>query len=278
MAVNPAPKPRSLGELIARTKIPANTVGIFWLGGLSLVFKSVRQRVYLFDPMVASWAGGSHVGTIDIRPDLVFCSVSPGELLDLGALTHLASAFPEARFVGSANSRDAMIGRHAEDVWQEMPIEPGRVHALEHEMRLDVRQVGVADSLRVRILNDGDAQADPPWNLLLSFSGVQICLVQKITSEEDVTFICEAIRRRVDVLLWSFPGAQMAFAGSLLDQLRPGYAIPFAYDRVPQGRDLARKFRELVGRIPGVKTYLFAEDYMEGLLYSRIMSRKRRFA
>ncbi|MFT5370319.1 MAG: hypothetical protein ACI8V2_005301 [Candidatus Latescibacterota bacterium] len=277
MAASSAPKPRSLGELISGTKVPANTVGIFWPGGSSLVFKSVRQRVYIFDPMVASWASGSRVGPIDIRPDLVFCSVAPGEHLDLPALTHLASAFPEARFVSSASSRDAMIGRNAKDVWDEIPIEPGRVHALEQELRLDVRQVGVGDSLRVRVLHGVDGNLAPPWNLLLSFSGVQVCLIQRLNSEDEAKEICEAIRRRVDVLLWSFPGAHMSFAADLLDQMRPGYAIPFAYDRLPNGGERARKFRDLATRTPGVKTYLFAEDYMEGLLYSRIMSRKSRF-
>jgi hypothetical protein len=276
MAVDSAPKPRSLGELISRTKVPANTVGIFWPGGSSMVFKSVRQRVYIFDPSSAQWTNSSRVGTIDIRPDLVFCSVGPGEHLDLSALTHLAAAFPEARFVGSSLGRDAMIGRHG-NAMLEMPIDPERVHALEHELRLDVRQVGVADGLRVRVLPGVDGDDTQPWNLMLSFSGLQICLLQRIQSEEGVTKICEAISRRVDVLLWSFQGAQMPFAASLLDQMRPGYAIPFAYDQLAMGRDMARAFRELVGRTPGVKTYLFAEDYMEGLLYSRIMSHKRRF-
>jgi len=277
MAVDPVPKPRSLGELISRTKVPANTVGIFWPGGSSLVFKSVRQRVYLFDPSPTAWSSGSRAGSIDIRPDLVFCSVGPGEQLHVSALTHLASAFPEARFVGSPLSRDAMIGRHASWMSNEMPIDPERVHALEQELRLDVRQVGVADGLRVRILYGVGGDGTQPWNLLLSFSGLQVCLVQRIQSEEDVSQICEAISRHVDVLLWSFHGAQMPFAARLLDQMRPGYAIPFAYDQLSIGRDMARQFRELVGRTPGVKTYLFAEDYMEGLLYSRIMSRKRRF-
>lgn len=277
MATDPRPKPRSLGELISRTKVPANTAGIFWPGRSSVVFKSVRQRVYLFDPVAASWAGTSRAGPIDIRPDLVFCSVSPGDLLDLSALTHLASAFPAARFVSSAHSRDAMIGRHAQNVWDEMPIDPVRVHALEGELRLDVRQVGVADSLRARILYGVNGSGEPPWNLLLSFSGLQVCLLQSLVSSEEIQNICETIRRRVDVLLWSFPGAQISLASDLLDQMRPGYAIPFAYDRLPNGRDLARQFRELASRTPGVKTYLFAEDYMEGLLYSRIMSRKQRF-
>jgi hypothetical protein len=127
------------------------------------------------------------------------------------------------------------------------------------------------------VLPGVDGDDTQPWNLMLSFSGLQICLLQRIQSEEGVTKICEAISRRVDVLLWSFQGAQMPFAASLLDQMRPGYAIPFAYDQLAMGRDMARAFRELVGRTPGVKTYLFAEDYMEGLLYSRIMSHKRRF-
>jgi len=278
MPVDPAPKPRSLGELISRTKIPANTVGVFWPGGSSLVFKSVRQRVYLCGPMVASWAGGSRVGAIDIRPDLVFCSVSPGDQLDLSALTHLASAFPEARFVGSASSRDAMIGRLAQNIRDEMPIEPGRVHALEEELRLDVRQVGVSDSLRVQILHGLDGQGEPPWNLLLSFSGLQVCLIQNANTEEDVDHICTSIRRRIDVLLWSCLGVPSVLSASLLDQMRPGFAIPYAYDCVPKGGAVARNFRDMAARTPGVKTYLFAEDYMEGLLYSRIMSRKRRFS
>lgn len=275
--LDPQPKPRSLGELISRTKVPANTLGIFWPGGASLVFKTVRQRVYLFDPMVGSWAGASRVGAIDIRPDLVFSSVAPGDDLDLSALTHLASAYPEACFVSSDVGRDAMIGRHTDNIWDEIPIEPGRVHALEQELRLDVRQLGVADSFRARVLYDEPNGGAPPWNMLLSFGGLQICIIQSVDTQEDVAFINQSIRRRIDVLLWSFPGAPMVFAGEILDHLRPGYAIPFAYDRLPKGRDLARKFRDLVGRIPAVKTYLFSEDYMEGLLYSRIMSRKRRF-
>jgi hypothetical protein len=276
MAADLMPKPRSLGELISRTKIPANTVGLFWPGGSSLVFKSVRQRVYLLDPVAANWAGGSRSGAIDIRPDLVFCSVGPGEQLDLSALSHLAAAFPDARFVGSGNARDAMIGRHADDEWADMPIEPGRVHALEQEPRLDVRQVGVSDSLRIRILSDADGSDEPPWNLLLSFSGLQLCLIQRLNTEEDVVTVCEAVRRRVDVLMWSLPGASQLLAADLLDQMRPGFAIPFAYDRLPNGGELARQFRDMAARTPGVKTYLFAEDYMEGLLYSRITSRKHR--
>jgi len=275
--VDPKPKPRSLGELISRTKIPPNKLGIFWPGGVSMVFKTVRQRVYLFDPMVCSWAGGSRVGAIDIRPDMVFSSVAPGDDLDLSALTHLASAYPETCFVSSAACRDAMIGRHTDNVWDEIPIEPRRVHALEQELRMDVRQLGVADSFRARVLYEEPDKGAPPWNLLLSFGNLQICVIQSLDNQEDVAFINESIRRRIDVLLWSFPGAPLSFAGEILDHLRPGYAIPFAYDRLHKGRDLARKFRDLVGRIPGVKTYLFSEDYMEGLLYSRIMSRKRRF-
>lgn len=277
MAADPMPKPRSLGELISRTKIPANTVGIFWPGGTSLVFKSVRQRVYLFDPVSANWAGGSRAGAIDIRPDLVFCSSGAGEGVDVSALSHLAAAFPEARFVGSESARDAMIGRYVDDDWAEMPIEPGRVHALEQELRLDVRQVGVSDSLRIRVLNDAEGACEQPWNWLLSFSGLQLCLVQRLEQMADVETLCEAIRRRVDVLLWALPGASQSLAADLLDQMRPGFAIPFAYDRLPNGGELARQFRDMAARTPGVKTYLFAEDYMEGLLYSRIMSRKRRF-
>ena len=266
-------RPRSTGELISQTKIPAHTVGIFWPGGNSLVLKSTRQKVYMIDPSQASWAGGSRMGAIDVRPDLVFCSLGAPLGLDLSTLFHMASAFPSARFVGSAESRDWMIGREG---LEEMPIAPERVHALEGASQMDVRQVGVADGVKIRVY-DGNGQADRVWNTVFSFAGLQVCLVRALENDEAVKRLHEGIRRRVDVLLWSLESGNLGQAADVLSALRPGYAIPIAYDRLMGGRDLARKFRDLVGCTPGVKTYLFAEDYMEGLLYSRIMSRKRRF-
>jgi hypothetical protein len=276
MPAQPVPGPRSLGALISRTKIPANTLGIFWPGETNLVLKSVQQRVYMFDPTSTIGTGGSRLGTIDIRPDLVFSSVAPGARLDLSAMTHLASAFPDTLFVGSPTSRDAMIGRHAHEPTDEIPIDPARVHALEHDLRLDVRKIGVSDTFRIHILPGPDGSAAQPWNMLLSFAGIHVCVIQHLPDGDHCQAVANAVRRQIDVLLWALPGAQIAVAGDLLQALRPGYAIPFAYDRLPSGRELARQFRDLAAQTPGVKTYLFAEDYMEGLLYSRRISRKSR--
>ena len=61
----------SLSRLLDRSEIPSRAVGIFWLGGPSLVLKSPSQRVYLFDPEFSNWNGRIPVGAIDVRPDVV---------------------------------------------------------------------------------------------------------------------------------------------------------------------------------------------------------------
>ena len=265
----------SVGRMIEKATVPARSVGIFWLGGCSLAFKSQKQQVYMVDPVFSDWKGEGPAGAIDVRPDLVLCTLQAPEGIDLSTLTHLATAFPEARFVGSEESRDWMIGRAGIAEWDEVPINPDRVHALEDEVQLDVRRLGVLDAVRVRVLPGAEEEAGGPWNVLFNFAGLQMCLVRRISGPEALEEICGAIRRRVDVLIWSLDGEGVEAAGEAVDRLRPRYAIPIGYDRLAGGRTAARRFRDLVGGIPGVKVYLFAEDYQEGLIYSRIMSRPR---
>lgn len=268
-------RPRSLADLIGRTKVPANTVGIFWPGGCSMVFKSVQQKVYLFDPVATLWAAASRAGGVDIRPDLVFSSVAPGDTFDFATLCALATAFPDVQFAGSSKCCDVLIGR-TDILADVMPIAPWRVQALEQGLHFDVRSAGVPDGLRIRVLAPSNKLPEPPWNLSLHFSKVQIAWVQNLVDAEHVDEIAHAVRQRVDVLLCSCANLNMVLAMQLVERLKPGYAIPFAHDCLDNGREIARSFREGVGQIPGVKSYLFADDYMEGLLYSRLMSRKSR--
>ncbi len=67
----------------------------------------------------------------------------------------------------------------------------------------------------------------------------------------------------------------MEAAGEPVGRLRPRYAIPFGYDRYTRGQKDARRFREMVQRMKDVKTYLFPGDYREGLVYTRIVGRRR---
>ena len=274
MNTKSVPEARSLGELIALSTVPRRAVGIFWLGGASLVLKSSRQQVYLVDPAFSEWDGTGPAGAIDVRPDMVLCSLKAPEALDLSTLRHLASAFPEARFVGSAKTRDWMIGRGTPQQ-DEVPIDPAKVHAIEHDMRLDVRQVWVSDAVKLHIVPPLAGETEAPWNVLFNFSGLLVYLLREVSGAGQMASITDAVSRRVDVLVWTLAPGNLEAGCDLVEQLRPRYAIPVGHDLFSGGKELARRFRDVAASVPGVKVYLFAEDYLEGLLYSRIMSRRK---
>ncbi|MCZ6633618.1 MAG: hypothetical protein O7G87_09450 [bacterium] len=270
------PGARTLGQLIEKTQIPNRSFGAFWLGGHSLALKSARQQVYLIDPAFSRDHRNGPVGTIDIRPDLVFCTLPAPDGLDLSTLTHLSTAFPNARFVGSEKNRDWMIGRRGTAAWDEVPVDPYKVHALENEARLDVRQVSVADTLKIRILPGPGGEITEPWNVLFNFGGgLLVCLVRSVDGDGAVESLLCATTRRIDMMLWSMDRDNLTEAVEVIRGIKPRYAIPVGYDLIPGGRDLSRQFREEIGKIGGVQVYLFADDYMEGAIYSRIMSRMR---
>ena len=77
------------------------------------------------------------------------------------------------------------------------------------------------------------------------------------------------------MLIWSLSESGVAGAQEAIGRFSPRYAIPVGYDHLASGRSIAREFRTVVDKMSGVKAYLFAQDYMEGLIYSRIMSRRR---
>ena len=264
---------RTPGQLIAQTEIPQRSFGTFWLGGHSLAFKSARQKVYLIDP---AFSNGGPVGTIDIRTDLVFCTLPAPDGIDLSTLTHLSMAFPENRFVGSSRTRDWMIGRGGIADWDEVPVDPDKVHALEHDLRLDVRQVRVDDALKIRIIPGPEGETLEPWNVLFNCGGgLLACLVRYGEGQDAVDALVNATTRRLDMMLWSLGPDNLAEAIEVIRERKPRYAVPIGYDLISGGRDLSRQFREEIGKIGGVQVYLFADDYMEGAIYSRIMSRAK---
>ena len=262
----------SVGRMIERATVPPAAIGIFWLGGPSLAFKTPSRAVHLVDPFFVG--GESPVGAIDVRPDLVLCTHSDPEVLDLSTLAHIATAFPDARFVGSAAARKWMTGRGGIFAWDEVPIAPGRVRVVAPGERLDVRSMGIGDALRIHVLEEDD-EGCRPWNVLLSFSGIRVLVVRHAPDTESVDRLCEAVTRRVEILIWPLGTPGTVDSAEAISRLRPRYAIPIGYDRVAGGRRAARRFREGVGALDGVKVYLFPEGYLEGLVYARIVRRRR---
>lgn len=268
-----APSYLSLGRMLERTEVPQRSVGIFWLGGPSLAFKSPAQCVYVIDPVFSDREDGGAIGAIDVRPDLVLCTLEGPSGLDVSTLTHLASAYPQAQFVAGETGRDWMIGRLGDAHEDEVPINPARVHVLEPPDALDVHRLSLRDVLRITVLSD--AAAGPPWDMLFNFGGIRIFLVRGETDLERLAQVRARIRQRVDVLLWPLrrPDVEAERKGVAL--FHPRYVIPIEYDRSTDGRSVLRQFRQSVTEVRGVKAYLFPEDYREGLVYSRIMRRKR---
>ena len=79
----------SVGRMLELAVVPIRSVGIFWLGGPSLAFKSSGERVYVVDPTDED-EDHSPIGAIDVRPDLVLCTLPPPAGLDLNTLTQMA--------------------------------------------------------------------------------------------------------------------------------------------------------------------------------------------
>ncbi|MDA0746878.1 MAG: MBL fold metallo-hydrolase [bacterium] len=266
----------SLGRLLERAEIPRRSVGLFWLGGHSLAFKSSASCVYVIDPAFPDEEHSGPVGAIDVRPDLVLCSLKAPAQLDLSTLSHLASAYPQAQFVAGGETRDWMIGRKWLDVPDDVPVNPSRVHTLDPDRVLDVRNLALRDQVKVRVLSGADAVPDGPWNLLFHFEGIQVCLMRDTSDLEQVEKARELIRHRVDVLFWPLDGGDVEEHRKGVALFEPRYVIPIGYDRIADGRSRVRAFRDAVSDVPGAKVYMFPDDYMEGLVYSRIMSRRRR--
>ena len=256
--------------------MPKRGVGIFWLGGLSLAFKGPAQCVHVVDPAFSDREDEGPVGVIDVRPDMVLCTLKAPDRIDLSTLTHMAAAFPEARFVASARGREWMIGRGGRHTWDEAPIDPRRVYAIGAGERLDVRKLGVRDLLKVQVLSHDDEQEEEcSRNALLNFAGIHICLARDVATPDGVDRLCEAVGRQVDVLIWPVASRHATGVCEAVSRLRPRYVVAVGYDGFPGGRTAARRFREAIVGIGGAKVYLFPEDYLEGLVYSRIMRRRR---
>ena len=219
---------------------------MFWLGGPSLAFKSPSQMVYVIDPVFDASGDQGPVGAIDIRPDLVICTLRPPAGIDVSTLSSLATAYPDAQFVSSAGGRDAMIGRDGTWSGDDVPVNPARVHAMNPGATLDVRTYGLRDSLKVRPL---PVNPNGPWSVFYNFGSIQVCVMR---------------------------GTDLGVGVLGVSAVRPRYVIPIGYDRHARGGERARRLREEVAGISGVKAYIFPDNYMEGLVYSRIMSRQRR--
>jgi len=263
---------RTVGRMVERSTVPPAAIGVFWLGGPSLAFKTPAHAVLLMDPSCDD--GDSPVGAIDVRPDLVFCTHSEPEMLDLSTLAHIATAYPEARFMGSTEARKWMTGHGGIYAWDEVPIAPGRIRAVAPGDRLDVRSQSMPDAPRIHVL-EGAGEASQPVNLLLSFSGIRVLLVRHAPDFEAVERLQETISRRVEILIWPLGTPGTVDGAEAVSLLRPRYAVPIGYDTMASGRQAARKFRESVGALEGVKAYLFPEGYLEGLVYARIAARRR---
>ena len=273
MKARPSPRTYSLHRLIDHAEIPARAIGIFWLGGPAVAFKTSAKCVYVVDPVFSDREDRGPVGAIDVRPDLVLCTLGAPEGIDVSSLSHIATAYPEARFVGSETSRDCMIGRGGHVGSDEVPINPARVHVIDPGLRMDIRRLGLRDSLRILALPDGDGHGS--MNTIFSFGALHVCLARRVSGSEGVDRLCEAARPKVDVLVWSLSGANHEVFPEAVERLRPRYAVPIGYDRGLDGRTAARTFREQAAGVTGVQVYLFPEDYMEGLVYSRIMRRRK---
>jgi hypothetical protein len=262
--------PATVSRLVANTKVPSRAVGVFWLGGVTVALKSHANRVYVFDPGFQSLEGGGPVGAIDVRPDLVVCTFHSPSQFNLSSLMNLSTAFPEARFAGSHYAREWMIGR---DGSGEVSVSPGRVVTVAPGESLDVRTLGISDRVRLHVLEDA-SDGPEPWNLLMTFSGIRVCLIRRATEPERLERLCEAMSRRPDLLIWSLEGEQIDRLGESLQRLHARYVLPVGYDRLPGGGDIARRFRDLADGIKGTEAYLFPEDYQEGLIYSRLLKRR----
>ena len=75
------------------------------------------------------------------------------------------------------------------------------------------------------------------------------------------------------MLIWSLTGEAAEEDRKGVALFQPRYIVPVGYDRMPGGRDAVRRFRSAVSEIKDVKVYLIPEDYLEGLVYSRITGR-----
>ena len=262
----------SLSRLLDRSEIPSRAVGIFWLGGPSLVLKSPSQRVYLFDPEFSNWNGRIPVGAIDVRPDVVIGTGVSRSGLDISTLTRLAAAFPDVRFVASEASRDEMIGRSGH-VSDEVPINPARVHEITSGDRLNVRSLGIRDSLSVDFVLDEARPPEVALDLVINISGIRLCLIRGSCSPEGLERHA-AKNRRIDVVIWTLESENLDPVCEAVAKLHPRNVIPIGYDRLAGGVSVAKQFKAVVSLVRGVKVYLFPEDYLEGFLYSRIMSRQ----
>jgi hypothetical protein len=263
----------SLNRMLEATKVPPRAVGMFWLGGPSIAFKSPSQLVYVIDPVFPESGNAGPVGAIDVRPDMVLCTLRPPEGLDVTTLSNLATAYPDAQFVSSDEGRDVMIGRSGHLGLDDVPVNPARVHAQANGTWLDVRTYGLRDSLKIRSL---PVNPIGPWCMFYNFGSVNACVFRGLTNAEAVEEASASIGRRVDVLIWDLARTDLSVVLQGVASVRPRYVIPIGYDQHARGGEQARRLREEVADIPGVKVYLFPDDYLEGLVYSRIMSRQRR--
>ena len=168
-----------------------------------------------------------------------------------------------------------MIGRGGMHAWDEAPIDPGRVYAIGSGERLDVRKLGVRDLLKVQMLPSEDEEGECSRNALLNFAGIHICLVRDADTPNGVDRLCEAVDRRVDVLIWPVASRHAAGACEAVARLKPHYVVPVGYDCFSGGRTAVRRLREAIVEIGGTKVYIFPDDYLEGLLYSRVMRKRR---
>ena len=263
------PRISSVGRMVQKTIVPSRAVGIFWLGGCSLAFKSFKQQVYVIDPEFSDCKDQRPTGMIDIKPDLVLCTFQSLERVDLLTLNHIAGAFPSARFVGSKENRDWMTGSVPVTELDEGAISAERVHVLVDGMKLDVRRLGILDILRILALPSVESEARGFWNVLFYFGDLKILLVRGISRLGELEEIRNTIQGRIDVLIWSLNGDNLEIAGKMVGEIRPHYVIPIGYDRLANGRRMARWFWQLTRNTPGVKGYLFSEDYLEGMIYSK---------
>ena len=262
----------SVGRMLEMADVPKWSVGVFWLGGPSLALKSPAECVYVLDPTDED-EDHSPIGAIDVRPDLVLCTLPPPAGLDLNTLTHMASAYPDAQFVAGKASRDWMVGRMGRGEMDEVPVNPSRVHVMNFKDVLDVRRLAVKDAVRISVLPDLHEEEGVPWDTIFNFYGIYVCIIRGDKGLERLARLRASIRRRIDVLIWSLTGEAAEEDRKGVALFQPRYVVPVGYDRMPGGRDAVRRFRSAVSEIKDVKVYLFPEDYLEGLVYSRITGR-----
>jgi hypothetical protein len=249
--------------------VPKSSVGIFCLGGPSLAFKSPAACVYVMDPTDED-EDHSPIGAIDVRPDLVLCTLPPPEGLDLNTLTHMASAYPDVQFVAGEASRDWMIGRMGRSDMDEVPVNPARVHIMKNGEVLDVGRLTVKDAVRITVLPDFGKGDSEPWDTMFNFYGIYVRVIRGSKDLKRLASLRASIRRRIDILIWSLTGESAEEDRKGVALFQPKYVIPVGHDRMPGGRTAVRSFRSTVGEIKDVKVYLFPEDYLEGLIYSRV--------